>query len=124
MGGQPIARMSQWKAAAMTIMFPLRRTLDKPWGNIILRVGSRGNEENFLEQKAPTQVEEISPYPEPPPVPAKAEVIIQTLTPRRDGELFVYLNRPIPGFGGLGSWLSRWISNSGKARLVIDLAPR
>jgi len=124
MGGQPIAQMSRWKATAMAIMFPLRRTLDKPWGNIILRIGSKGNEENFLNHAAPAQVEEIAPYPERLLFLRILKYWPTPITPRRNGELFVYLNRPFPVSQGWGSWLSRRIPNSGKARIVIDLAPR
>jgi len=88
----------------MFVMYPLKRTFDRPWGHVIIRYGSTGNEENFLdpgEERATRQ---------------RAEVFI----PKRNGELFIYLNQPVLGIwpGALGFF------NSGTATVTVTRIPR
>jgi hypothetical protein len=59
MGGQPVSRLSSLKSIAMTLLFPFRRSLDRPWANIILRIGSMGNEEDFLDRAPPKQSDDF-----------------------------------------------------------------
>ena len=59
MGGQPVSRLSPLKSTVMALLFPLRRTFDRPWGNIILRIGSKGNEESFLDRAPPRQSDNL-----------------------------------------------------------------
>ena len=33
----------------MTLLFPFRRSFDRQWASVILRIGARGNEEDFLD---------------------------------------------------------------------------
>jgi hypothetical protein len=83
----------------MFVMYPLKRTFDRSWGHVIIRYGSRGNEENFLD-------------------PGEGEPLYQraeTFTPKRNGELFTYLNQPVLGLwpGALGFF------NSGKGTVTV-----
>jgi hypothetical protein len=67
MGGQPISRLPWYKAVTMAVLYPLRRTLDRGWNAVILRVGSTGSEEDFLDHNPPAQTDEMSakePAPE------------------------------------------------------------
>jgi hypothetical protein len=112
MGGQPISRLPWYKELAMAALFPLRRTLDRPWGAIILRVGGMGNEEDFLDREPPPQSDALRANPKGFAVP-DAESIGESLKPKRDGELFVYLNKPI-------WWVDRLIDNTGIAKVTIS----
>ena len=73
------------RAALLTLAYPIKRTFDRPFGRVIIRYGETGNEENFIDPdwdddpKAVTHLEE-------------------RFRPTRDGELFVYLNKPVSGF--------------------------
>jgi hypothetical protein len=119
MGGQPVSHLSQGKAAVMGPLFPLRRTFDRPWGAVILRIGSRGSEEDFLDRSPPPQKDDIVAANHFP-IPDK-EQLAEILKPKRDGELYVYLNRPVLGWWGYESWISRnWIGNTGKAEIIIE----
>jgi hypothetical protein len=54
------------------------------------------------------------------PIPDK-EQLAEILKPKRDGELYVYLNKPVLGWWGYESWISRnWIGNTGKAEIIIE----
>jgi hypothetical protein len=57
MGGQPVSHLSPLKSAVLALLFPLRRTFDRPWGSIILRIGGKGTKRTFLtghRQNRPT----------------------------------------------------------------------
>jgi hypothetical protein len=57
---------------------------------------------------------------EPDKVPADKEVVGEGWTATRDGELYVYLNKPVLGFWGVETWISKYvIPNAGKASIVI-----
>jgi hypothetical protein len=120
MGGQPISRLPSWKATIMTLLFPFRHTFDRPWGSIILRTGSRGNEEDFLDRAPPKQNDNLLVNDADYEVPDKPESLGEVLTAKRDGELFVYLNKPVLGLWGYESWLSDLIGNTGRAKIVIE----
>jgi uncharacterized protein (DUF2235 family) len=111
LGGQPISRLSTLKGLAMTIMLPLRRTFDRPWSAIILRIGAKGNEEDFLDRDPPTEPDSDSIVPVEFKIKPD-EALSETLTPKRDGQLFVYLNKPV--------WLYDYLPTTGKARIVIE----
>ncbi|MGY4512110.1 DUF2235 domain-containing protein [Bradyrhizobium sp. USDA 3650] len=66
-----------------TLVYFLKRSLDRPLGSFILRYGSTGNEENFIDADAP---------------PASGDRLSEPFVPTRDGELYVYLNKPASGF--------------------------
>ncbi len=120
MGGQPVSSLPTEKAIAMALLFPLRRTFDRPWGSVILRVGSTGSEEDFLDPNPPEQkdllVADRNKY-----AIRDEEQLSEIFKPKRDGELYVYLNKPVLGWWGLESWISRnWIGNTGKAEIFIE----
>jgi hypothetical protein len=120
MGGQPVSRLDGFKSIAMTLLFPFRRSLDRPWGNIILRIGSMGNEEDFLDRAPPKQSDDLQAREIEYTIPDKSETLAEELKPKRDGELFVYLNKPVLGLWGYESWLSELIGNTGRAKIVIE----
>jgi hypothetical protein len=97
-------------------LYPLRRTLDRPWGAFILRIGGKDNEEHFLDRNPPQESDDIRPNPKYLAIPAQdeSENLGEILTPTRDGELFMYLNKPII------RWLSHWIGNTGTATVTIE----
>ena len=68
--------------AIMFAMSPLKRTLDRPWGRVIVRYGSTGNEEEFIDPGNETTT----------------TLRVEILQPKRDGELFIYLNKPTLAF--------------------------
>lgn len=116
-GGMPLVEFPGWKRLVMFALFPFKRTFDRPWGAVIVRFGSTGNEESFLD---------------PDPVPAKSGFLSEVLKPGRDGELFVYLNKPMLGIWGLETIISDWpiikelrgigalpIENRGKMKITL-----
>jgi uncharacterized protein (DUF2235 family) len=79
-------------------LLPLRRELFRPWYRIVLRYGSTGGEEEFLDP---------DPNPETGGIePAKnSERIVygENIKPRRGGRLFIFINEavlPAPTFYG------------------------
>ncbi|OKO91709.1 hypothetical protein AC629_01785 [Bradyrhizobium sp. NAS80.1] len=111
MGAQPISRLPWYKESLMAAMFPLRRTFDRPWGAVILRIGNKGLEEDFLDRPPPPQTDDF--FPGTTEKIPDQEALGEKLKPKRDGELFVYLNKPVFG-------VSRWIGNSGRAKISIS----
>ena len=73
------------RATLFTLAYPLRRTFDRPFGRVIIRYGETGNEENFID-------------PDPDVDPREVTHLEEKFKPTRDGELFVYLNKPVSGF--------------------------
>ncbi|KRR23209.1 DUF2235 domain-containing protein [Bradyrhizobium retamae] len=116
-GGMPLrAFLPNWKKngvttdptvplgrfALLAAAYPLKRTLDRPFGHVILRYGETGNEENFIDGE-----------------PANGR-LDEKFRATRDGQLFVYLNQPVSGvFPGLFRNV-----NSGKARVWVYRIPR
>ena len=123
MGGQPVSHLSALKSVAMTLLFPFRRSFDRPWGNVILRIGPRGNEEDFLDRDPPKQSDNLLADAKDFVVPDKSETLSERLVPGRDGELFVYLNKPVLGLWGYKSWLSDRIGSTGRAKILIEEIP-
>jgi uncharacterized protein (DUF2235 family) len=115
-GGMPLrAFLPDWKKdsvldqavalgryAVLAVAYPLKRTLDRPFGRVILRYGETGNEENFIDGE---------------PTNGRLD---EKFRATRDGQLFVYLNRPV---SGVFPNLFRNV-NSGKARIWIYRVPR
>ncbi|WFU26752.1 hypothetical protein QA649_11245 [Bradyrhizobium sp. CB1717] len=120
MGGQPVSHLPPIKSAILATLFPLRRTFDRPWGTIIFRIGGKGNEEDFLGRDPPPQGDPLLAGDTYPPVPQKSELLEEGLTPKRDGELFVYLNKPVIGLWSSESVVSKWVGNTGKAKITIE----
>lgn len=82
-GVQKVLSTSYLHSALVVATWPLRRTLDRPLGNVILRYGSTGNEEAFVDPdpKAPNPDLNGTPF-----------------RPTVSKELFVYLDKPTSGF--------------------------
>jgi uncharacterized protein (DUF2235 family) len=94
-----------WKRILAWVLYPLRRSLDRPWGSVIVRYGVEGNEESFLD----------------PDVAMPNEHQSESKIVSRDGELFIYVNKPVATFW----WLDRWISSTlipskGIAKVTIE----
>ena len=69
--------------AALSAAYPIRRTFDRPFGRVITRYGDTGNTENFIDTRDD---------------PRTVEYLRETFKPANDGELYVYLNKPVSGF--------------------------
>ena len=83
--------------------YPLKRTLDRPFGHVIIRYGETGNEENFIDGE---------PQPD--------GRLDETFRAHPQRPMFVYLNQPVSGvFPGLFRNV-----NSGKARIWVYRIPR
>ncbi|MEH6951964.1 DUF2235 domain-containing protein [Nitrobacter sp. NHB1] len=78
---------------------PLRRELTRPWFRLVLRYGTTGGEEVFLD---------------PDPEDGKVETVIR---PTRSGELFIFVNDAVLGIPGLYDAFYR--NNEGSAKLVV-----
>jgi len=90
--------------AALSAAYPIRRTFDRPFGRVITRYGDTGNTENFIDTRDDPQT---------------VEYLRETFKPANDGELYVYLNKPVSGF-----WpgLFRDV-NAGTARIRVVRIP-
>ena len=122
MSGQPISRMEWLKQPLAILAYPLRRSLDRPWGAFIVRYGPTGNEESFLDRDPPALDDELA---DPPgtvheEIPSKDEALGEGWRAKRDGELYVYLNKPTIGFPWMESLVARIIGNTGKAQIMIQ----
>ena len=95
------------RKALMFVLYPLRRSFDRPWGGLILRYGDTGNDENFIDPDANMTVQELRAITN----------LSEPFTPRKDGELFVYLNRPVVISGLLQDF------NAGKIRVLVTRIP-
>jgi uncharacterized protein (DUF2235 family) len=73
------------RAALLTAAYPIKRSFDRPFGRVILRYGETGNEENFID-------------PDPDDDPRAVTHLEEKFKATRDGELYVYLNKPVSGF--------------------------
>ena len=94
-----------WKRIFAWALYPLRRSLDRPWGRLIVRYGVEGNEESFLDPDVATRNEHQS----------------ESKVMPRDGELFIYVNKPLATYW----WLDRWFSSTlipskGIAKVTIE----
>lgn len=89
---------------ALAAAYPIRRTFDRPFGRVITRYGATGNTENFIDTRDD---------------PRTVEYVRETFQPPVDGELYVYLNKPVSGF-----WpgLFRDV-NAGTARVRVVRIP-
>ena len=110
----------------MVLMFPFRRTFDRSWNSFIVRYGPTGTEESFLDREPPGLHDDLvdkTPYKQDE-IPGDDERLGETWKAKRDGELFIYLNKPVLGIWGLETWLSRnWFPSTGKAVVTIGKRP-
>jgi len=93
--------------AALAILYPLKRTFDRPFGRVFIRYGETGNEENFID---------------PDEEKLDTDTLEETFKPTRDGELYVYLNNPVSGFWP-GLFQDMGV-NSGTAKVRVYRVPR
>jgi hypothetical protein len=103
-GGTVLKELPTWKRVALWILTPFRRTLDRSWDSVIVRYGKTGTEESFID---------------PDQEPDKKERLSEILKPGRDGELFVYLNKPVVGIPGMETLLDRWLPTSARMKLTV-----
>jgi hypothetical protein len=94
-GGMPITefmpgkndRWRNWALAwarttALVVAYPVKRTFDRPFGRVVLRFGETGNEEDFVDPDGDVK---------------SADEVGEKFKPTRDGELYIYLNKPVSG---------------------------
>jgi hypothetical protein len=94
-----------WKRVLAWVLYPLRRSLDRPWGSVIVRYGAEGNEESFLD----------------PDIAMPNERQSESKIMSRSGELFIYVNKPVATFWWLDRWFSsRLIPSKGIAKVTIE----
>jgi len=91
--------------AALAIGYPLKRTFDRPFGRVFIRYGETGNEENFID---PSEDDLLT------------NKLEETVKATREGELYVYLNKPVSGF-----WPGLFNDvNSGTAKVRVYRVPK
>ena len=87
------------------------------------RYGPTGNEESFLDRDPPALDDELVDPPgyKAEDVPDRSESLGEPWTAPRDGEIYLYLNKPVLGIWGAETWISKYlIQNTGKARVTIE----
>jgi len=70
------------RTTALVVAYPVKRTFDRPFGRVILRFGETGNEEDFVDPDGDVK---------------SADEVGERFKPTRDGELYIYLNKPVSG---------------------------
>jgi uncharacterized protein (DUF2235 family) len=90
---------SWYQRIFLSLGVPLRRELFEDWFRIVLRYGRVGGEEDFLE-----------PDPDDPKIESP-------FRPKRDGELFIFVNDAVIGIPGLYGALYK--NNIGSARITV-----
>jgi hypothetical protein len=96
--------MPRWKRVVMALLYPLRRSIDRPWGSVIARFGPTGNEENFMD---------------PDKVPKPPENLGEEMRPAKNGQLFFYLNEPVVGIWGIESLFANWLGAKATAHITV-----
>jgi len=100
LGGFSAADPPSWyHRILLAALVPLRRETTQDWFHVVLRYGSVGGEEDFIE-----------PDPDDPKLEAP-------IRPKRSGEVFVFVNDAVIGIPGLYDWFYR--NNKGAATLTI-----
>ena len=101
------------RQAFAIVTYPLKRTFDRSFGAFILRYGSTGNEENFIDADLPEpKIDKKTGLP-------IDRTLSEPFTPTRNGELFVYLNKP-----AFGLWPNAFYNlNSGTAKVTVIRIP-
>jgi hypothetical protein len=103
LGGFRITELHFWRRFAFIAALPLKRDLIRPWFRVILRVGTTGTYEDFLD---------------PDPNQKNDDTLQERFMPLAAGELFVYVNDvalPIPS---IHDFLYR--NNSGRAVVTVE----
>jgi hypothetical protein len=102
----------------MWLGVPMRRLVMENWFQIVVRVGSKGQDEHPLTMKCVERGNPDKPVScadDAPPVGTK---FLGAFTANNDGEVFLFVNDAI----GL-PWQSFYKNNSGKAIVTIEQAP-
>ena len=73
-------KLTWGQATYATLLWPFKRSLDQPLGHVIVRYDSTGNEETFID-----------------PDPGQQESLDEVLKPGLDGEVYIYVNKPVLG---------------------------
>ena len=122
MSGQPIANLTWWKQPILFTLHPLRRTWDRPWGSLIVRYGATGTTESFLDREPPPLNDSlVTPENDKyEAVPEDREELGESWTAPRDGEIYIYVNKPVLGIWGTENWISNLIGSRGSARITIS----
>jgi uncharacterized protein (DUF2235 family) len=116
-GGFRIAnRSSVIERTALLFLWPLKRSFIRPWFAVVARVGATGNDEDFLD-----------PDEDPGSAPKKVILEESKFRPRRDGELFLYVNDAVFAGASLKSYLRYfdffYRGNEGTAEIKIERIP-
>ena len=99
-GGFSTANPPSWyHRILLALVVPLRRETTQDWFHVVLRYGSVGGEEDFIE-------------PDP-----DDKYLETTIRPKRSGEVFVFVNDAVVGIPGLYDLFYR--GNKGTATLTI-----
>src|SRR6266567_4050942 len=87
---QPIARLEWWKQPLMMMLFPFRRTFDRPWSSFIVRYGPTGTEESFLDRAPPPLDDDLVHAQDykAVDVPEDKESLGEDWRASRDGEIY------------------------------------
>jgi hypothetical protein len=65
------------KKAAMLLLWPLKRSFIRPWFRVVARVGSTGNDEDFIDPDE------------------GSTTLTEKIKPNQDGQLFLYVNNAV-----------------------------
>ena len=90
----------------MWFAVPLRRVILRPWLRIIGRIGEVGTDEYFFDPPRPSSA-----------MQTKIDELSVTFRPRRDGELFLYVNEAVLAVPG--RWDVFYRTNQGEADVRI-----
>jgi hypothetical protein len=98
------------------------RPWDRPWGAFIVRYGPTGNEESLLDRSPLPLDDDLVDPPDyvVDDIPKDGESLGETWRAKRDGEIYVYLTKPVLGIPGIETWLSNFIPMSGKDRIITE----
>jgi uncharacterized protein (DUF2235 family) len=96
---------SFWDRLKMYAAVPLRRVLLRPWFRPIIRIGSAGTDEYFLDP------------PQGNTTPEVRHEVTANFRPRRTGELFLYVNDAVLGIPGLAGIFYK--NNQGTGNLTV-----
>jgi len=101
MRGYHLNDLGMFDRARMTLLWPLKRAFIRPFSTVIVRFGTSGNDEDFLDlsRHGPNDYHQ------------------ETITARRGGEIFVYVNNAVLALPGLADAISR--NNKGEAQITI-----
>ena len=100
--------------AALVALWPLKRSYIRPWFRVIARVGTTGNDEDFLDpdEDAPTH---------------QKVTLVGKFKPKRDGELYIYVNSAVLAGASLKKYLRYfdypYTLNEGTAEIKVERIP-